>query len=76
MAVNIPRYRVILGTFVFRNRSTNILPRDSRYVPYVHMNQPASLALSRSCTDIQVSIIFPCTADIFPSLVLSQRVRN
>jgi hypothetical protein len=77
MAVNLPRYGVILDTFAFRNRSTVVLACDSRYVPYgVHMSQPAFLVLSRSCTDTQVSIIFFCTADIFPNLILPQRVRN
>ena len=70
MAVNLPRYRVILDTFSFRNRSTDTLPRDRRCVPYgVRMSQLASLVLSRSCTYTQISIISPCTADIFPSLV-------
>lgn len=77
MAVNVPRYGVILDTLAFRNRSTVLLLRDSRYVPCgVHMSQPAFLVLSRSCTDTQVSVIFPCTADIFPNLILPQRVRN
>jgi len=77
MAVNLPRYGVILETFTFPNRSTVLLPRDSRYVPCgVRMSQPAFLVLSRSCTDNQVSIILPCTADIFPNLILPQRVRN
>lgn len=61
MAVNLPRYRVILDTFAFRNRSTDLhfvtvqqiyCPRDNRYVRYgVHMSQPASPVVSRSCTD-------------------------
>ena len=40
------------------------------------MSQPASRVLSRSCTDTQVTIIFPRTADISPNLVLPQRVSN
>jgi len=63
MGVNLPRCRVILDTFAFRNRSTDLLPRDSRCVPFgAHMTQPASLVLSRFCTDTKVSTIFPCTA--------------